>query len=188
MKKSHWLTIVIVLAIIIAIAIGIYLSGDPTPSVDNKTAENSKLSAIRNRMQEIETRIGQEMKALQLTTEMEIALNKKVNKLCTLFGAIVLAFLAAIVCLFCYLGLDPVTTILSTAGIAALLFPVISILSWRVIDFNAVIELSRNWVKAWLNKKYGHDPAMIQKLNDSVIGRTEELLYAQRESWYGVKS
>lgn len=175
MKKSHWIIVVIIIAIVIGVAIGVYFSEQPKSTDAEPKSDQGKLDAINKKIKAIEDRISSEVKALQLTSEMELALNRKVDHICFSLGLVFWAAIFSIGYLFYYNGYDLLTSILNTAGLLSLMFPLWSILIWKSISFDAAIEKSRNWVKKWLYKKYGHDAEVIPALNSSIAENKEAL-------------
>jgi hypothetical protein len=168
MKKSHWIIVVIVIAIVIGVAIGVYFSEQPKLADAEPKKDQGKLDAINQKLKAIEDRIASEVKALQLTTEMELALNRKVDKICIFLGILLWAMIGSTTWLFYFNGYDFVTAVLNTAGLLSLTFPLISILIWKSVSFDSVVEKTRIQLKRWLCKKYGHNPDAIQTLNDSI--------------------
>jgi Na+/proline symporter len=178
MKKSNWEWVIILLIIVfvIGIGIGIYLSTDAESTAsDHKEQPQSKLDLVKARIKALEERVKNEIAQLQLTTEMENALSRKVDRICMTIGIVFFAIIALVVFSFYANGLDIVTAILSTTGLAALLFPLLSIILWRTVDLNSVVNATRTRIKQWLDKKYGHNPEAIAAINTSIVKSQDEL-------------
>jgi hypothetical protein len=177
MKKSNWewLIVVFVIVLIIGIGIGIYLSTNETPTDSEQKDSQSKLDLIKQKIRALEERIKNELAVLKLTTEMENALSRKVDRICIVLGTIFWLVTISIATAFYLNGFDVLTSILNTAGLVSLTFPLVSIILWRTVDFNSVVDVTRRGVKAWLNKKYGHNPDTIVALNDSIVKNQNEL-------------
>jgi hypothetical protein len=158
MKKSHLITLIIIVAIIVGIAIGIYLSDQKDNTSSEREERQSKLTLINARIKAIQEKIDSEMKALQLSTEMEHALNKMLDRLCMLMGIISSGVVVAVCYLFYSYGYDLLNSIATTAGLVALMFPALSLLAWKTISFDFVVTKSRALIKKWLCRKYRHNP------------------------------
>lgn len=171
MKKSNrdWVIVVIILAFIIGIGIGIYLSTNDKPTDPGQKERESKLDIIKRKIKALEQHVKNEIALLKLTTEMENALSRKVDRVCVIIGAIFCVFIVSVATAFYASGLDILTAILSTAGLVSLTFPLVSIVLWRTVEFNSVVDVTRTKIKGWLNKKYGHDPESIVVLNASIV-------------------
>jgi hypothetical protein len=170
MKKSNWDWVIILLIIVfvIGIGIGIYLSTDDKSTNSEPKDRQSKLDQIKVKIKALEGRVKNEIAQLKLTTEMENALSRKVDRFCIGLGILFFALIILIAVSFYSNGLDILTAILSTAGLVSLTFPLLSMILWRTVDFNSVVVTTRTKVKEWLNKKYGHNPDSIAALNDSI--------------------
>lgn len=178
MKRSDWIALIIVLVLIAGIAIGVYVSGyNKLEKFDGDAAEQkeSKLAAISRRIQELQDRADKELKALNISEEKEAALMRKVDMMCVAFGSITMAILLSIVAAFYFNGMDLLNSVLCTAGLAALTFPVISIICWKNIGLEKTIDVSRAWAKKWLDKKYGHCSKDIDQLRQSITVKNEEI-------------
>jgi Na+/proline symporter len=178
MKKANWEWVIILLVIVfvIGIGIGIYLSTDTESTLsEQKESKQSKLDLIKAKIKALEERVKDEIAQLQLTTEMENALSRKVDRICMAIGIVFIAIIALAVFAFYSNGLDIVTAILSTTGLAALLFPLLSIVLWRTVGFNSVVNATRTRIKQWLDKKYGHNPKVIAALNNNIVKSQDEL-------------
>ena len=171
MKKSNWEWIIVLLVIVfvIGIGIGVYLATDDEPTDSEHKDRQSKLDLIKAKIKALEERLKNEITQLKLTTEMEIALSRKVDGICIVLGAIFCALLVVVAVAFYANGFDILTAILSTAGLASLTFPLLSMILWRTVDFNSVVEVTRKKVKRWLNKRYGHNPDSIVVLTTSIV-------------------
>src|SRR5437868_11937711 len=128
MKKSHWIVLAIVLAILLGIAIGVYFSEETQETNDKAKSNKTKLSEINKKIKELEERIQHEVMALRLTSDMERGLDERVDRICFAVGVAALGCLVFIAWLFNYFGFEWINAILSTAGLASILFPFISIL------------------------------------------------------------
>lgn len=175
MKKSYWIVAIVIFAIVIGIGIGIYLSSNDEPQDVGQKPKMSKLDHINTKIRAIEGRVRKEIEMLKLTSEMENALARKVDRVCILFGTIFWLIMISIAASFYLNGFDLLTSILNTAGLASLACPLLSIIFWRTIDFNTIVAKTRVLVKSWLDKKYGHNPDAISELNNSIGRNTEEL-------------
>ncbi|MBT1695917.1 hypothetical protein KK083_03450 [Fulvivirgaceae bacterium PWU4] len=175
MKRTYWIFVIIVIAIVIGIGIGIYLSEERAVNTPTQEPVEGKLAWIKTRIKGLETRIKSEIAALKLTNEMEAALNRKVDRLCLGIGTLFLLILIGITALFYCNGLDLLTAILSTAGLASLFFPLASVVFWRTVDFDFIVTRTRGKVKSWLNEKYGHNPDAMIELSASIAKNSEEL-------------
>jgi hypothetical protein len=171
MKKSNWEWIIVflIIVLVLGIGIGIYLSAGEAPADLEHKDRQSKLDLIKAKIKALEKRVKSELAQLKLTTEMENALSRKVDRICIVLGVLFLALIVLIAFAFYANGLDILTAILSTAGLVSLTFPLLSIVLWRAVDFNSVVVLTRTKIKKWLNKKYGHNPDSIVVLNASVV-------------------
>lgn len=138
-------------------------------------ASQSKLDLINAKVKAIEDRIDREVKALQLSSEMERALDRNVDRICLGLGIILSIAIVSICSLFFYNGYDLMTAILNTAGILSFMFPLLSILIWKSVSFDSAIEKSRNWVKKWLYKKYGHNPKVLPALSASIANNKDAI-------------
>jgi hypothetical protein len=177
MKKSHWdwLIVVIIIAFVIGIGIGIYLSNNDMPIDPEQKDRESKFDLIKKKIKALEEHVRNEIVLLKLTTEMEAALSRKVDRICIVLGTIFWLIIMSISAAFYQSGFDLLTSILNTAGLVSLTFPLVSIILWRTVDFNSVVDITREGVKDWLNKKYGHNPEMIVALNESIKIKQNEL-------------
>lgn len=171
MKKSHLIIGIVIVVIIIGIAIGIYFSNEKGNTSDEKESQ-SMLSIINARVKTIQDKIDNEMKALQLSREMEVALDRLLDRICMMIGALLTGITASICYLFYSNGSDLLTAILTTAGLAALTFPTLSLLAWKTISFDFVVTKSRDLIKQWLCRKYGHNPGAIAVLTASIAENT----------------
>lgn len=169
MKKSNWdwVIVIIIIAVVIGIGIGIYLATNEKQP--DQQERRSKLDIIKQRIKALEQRVKDEIAQLKLTTEMENALSSKVDRFCIMIGIFFWVIIMSIAAAFYFNGFDLVTSILNTAGLISLSFPLVSIILWRTVDFNSVVEYSRTSIKNWLNKRYGHNPDRITELNASII-------------------
>lgn len=168
MKKSHLITLIIIVAIIVGIAIGICLSEQKNHTSSEGEEGQSKLSLINAKIKSIQEKIDSEKEALQLSTDMELALNKMLDRLCMLVGLLVSGVSGFICYLFYSNGYDLFNAILTTAGLILLIFPLISMVAWKSISFDSLITRSRVLIKKWLCKKYGHNPEAIAILTESI--------------------
>lgn len=177
MKKSNWdwVIVLIIIALVIGIGIGIYLSTSDEPTNPEQKERESKLDVIKQKIKALEQRVKDEIAQLKLTTEMENALSLKVDRFCIVLGIFLWVIIMSIGAAFYLNGFDLVTSILNTAGLVSLSFPLASIILWRTVDFNSVVGYSRRNIKTWLNKRYGHNPDSIAALNDSIAGNQSEL-------------
>jgi hypothetical protein len=170
MKKSNWdwVVILLIIVLVIGIGIGIYLSTDDESTNSEPKDRQSKLDLIKAKIKALEERVKNEIAQLKLTTEMENVLSRKVDRFCIGVGLGFCALIVLVVVAFYANGFDILTAILSTAGLVSLTFPLLSIVLWRTVDFNSVVEGTRSKIKGWLNKKYGHNPDIIAALNESI--------------------
>lgn len=171
MKKSNWEWVIVLLIIVfvIGVGIGIYLSTDDRSTDSEDKDRQSKLDLIKAKIKALDERVKNELAQLKLTTEMENALSRRVDRICIVLGVLFCALIILVTAAFYANGLDILTAILSTAGLVSLTFPLLSIVLWRTVDFNSVVVLTRTKIKKWLNNKYGHNPDSIVVLNGSVI-------------------
>lgn len=160
MKKSHWdwVIVVIIIAFVIGIGIGICLSNNDMPIDPEQKGRESKFDFVKKKIKALEERVKNEIVLLKLTTEMEAALSRKVDRICIVLGTIFWLINILISSAFYQSGFDLLTSVLNTAGLVSLTFPLVSIILWRTVDFNSVVDFTRRNVKAWLNKRYEHNP------------------------------
>lgn len=177
MKKSNWdwVIVLVILALVIGIGIGVYLSTNDKPTDPEQKDSESKFDLIKRKMKALEQRVKNEIALLKLTTEMETALSRKVDRMCIVLGTMIWLIIISVAAAFYLNGLDLLTSILNTAGLVSLTFPLVSIILWRTVDFNSVADISRRSIKNWLNKQYGHNPDTIVALNDSIAQNQDEL-------------
>src|SRR5690606_5518923 len=121
MKKSKWEWIIILVIIVLAlgIGIGIYLSTDEEPANSEHKDRQSKLDLIKAKIKALEQRVKNELAQLKLTTEMEDALSRKVDRICIVVGATFCTLTILVAIAFYANGLDLLTAILSTAGLVS---------------------------------------------------------------------
>lgn len=171
MKKLNWdwVIVVIILALVIGIGIEIYLSNNDKPLDFEQKDHESKLDIVKRRIKALEQRVKDEIALLNLSTEMETALSGKVDRICIVLGIVFWLIIISIAVAFYLNGFDLLTSILNTAGVVSLTFPLVSIVLWRTVDFKSVVDITRRSIKNWLNKKYGHNPDSITVLNATVV-------------------
>lgn len=177
MKKSNWdwVIVVIIIALVIGIGVGIYLSSSDDETNPEQKERASKLDIVKQKIKALEQRVKDEIAQLKLTTEMENALTRKVDRFCMVLGVFFWIIIMSIAAAFYFNGFDLITSILNTAGLASLSFPLVSIILWRTVDFNSVVEYSRRSIKNWLNKRYGHNPDSIATLSNNISKNQNEL-------------
>lgn len=149
--------------------IGISLTTDEEPAAREHKNRQNRLDLIKAKIKALEKRVKNEIAQLKLTTEMENALSRKVDRICIALGVTFCMLIVLAAVAFYSNGFDIITSILSTAGLISLTCPLLSIILWRTVDFDSVVVVTRRKIKQWLNKKYGHNPDSIVVLIVNIV-------------------
>ncbi len=168
MKKPDWFVLIMIIIVIVAIGIWASMSLTSEPEMHQEKGA-TKLESLTNRLRAIQRKINDEIESLRLTTEMEQFLGKKIGRTFFLAKTVFLIVFACVVGSFVYSGSDFLTALFNTIGIAGFIAVAIPFLFLsKILDPNSLIDLVKTKIRELIYSKYGHNPAMIATLTDSI--------------------
>lgn len=170
-NKTGWIILIIVIILIIAIA---FHSTDNSPKQAEEEQE-SRISKLTRKWNQLVQQIEEEIQNLNLTLEMQQALERKINRYLIAAKVIFFALFTSIVAVFYFNDVDLINGLINTVGIFSTIFFGGSLLILtKFADPNAVIESCINWVRKTVYKKYGFDPTLIPIIQESIATKKTE--------------
>lgn len=172
---------VLVLILIILIIVGIAIWSNSDQQAEGEEQRNAEikpsyLERVQIKIQQIESQIKAEADTLQLTTEMEEFLEKRITIYSLLLKILIAIIVLAIFCSLYLNGETLLASVFTTAGICSVTLAVIPFLFMsRVLDINTTMQAFRKWVRKLVYKKFGHDPQIIRDLKTSISLKTAEV-------------